>query len=73
MPLRRYIVPLKVELEVFAGDPFFIERWLGFEMEETNVLEFSEETGFDLIPAEGMTEEELASVVVREVQRVEED
>ncbi len=43
-----------------------VERWFRFEFDEAvDVVAHSEEHGYNLIPAKGMTQEELGGVGVR--------
>jgi hypothetical protein len=44
------------------------EFWIGIETEEPVNLTFLSEHGYHLVPAEGMTEEELQSVGVMEFE-----
>jgi len=68
--LRRYIFRgARAEIQVvLGGDPFVCEIWLGIEIESVQPVDlaaFSRDHGYDLIPADGMTAAELASVGVK--------
>lgn len=65
---RRYILSTgKASIETPAG-PLHREIWIGVEIESpipVDLERFSRELGFDLVPADGLTADELLSVNVQ--------
>jgi hypothetical protein len=61
---RRYIVKSAHLTFGTLGGALEQELWLGFEIDGPVNLEILSRCGYDLIPADGMTEEELLSVGV---------
>lgn len=61
---RRYIVKSALLSYRTPGGSLDQELWLGFEIEGPVNLAFLSKCGYDMVPAEGMSEEELLSVGV---------
>jgi hypothetical protein len=61
---RRYVVKSALLTFRTPGGSGDQELWLGFEIDGPVNLEFLSRCGYDLIPADGMSEDELHSVGV---------
>ena len=71
---HRYVVHI-MTIDVGIGDGrdehFTREKWIGLEFDESvDIEEFSRETGYDLVPADGISLDELKSVGVTNFEKI---
>lgn len=71
MAARRYIVKSGRLTFRTPGGSFEQELWLGVEIDGLVNLPFLSRCGYDLIPADGLTPDELRSIGVSSFERID--